>query len=136
MVAIITDEDTTKLKKTGKTSADAKEAKISGIKATMKRAILETDAELRAAYERWVDGMIDAANCRFTKAVVQLFEKTVTEFSPNKAIRLKIIEIATINSYKDATWAINKLDSGFKKPGTFIGVPQKQNVGIDPNSVF
>lgn len=136
MVAIITDEDTTKLKKTGKTSADAKEAKISGIKATMKRAILETDAELRAAYERWVDGMIDAANCRFTKAVVQLFEKTVTEFSPNKAIRLKIIEIATINSYKDATWAINKLDGGFKKPGTFIGVPQKQNVGIDPNSVF
>jgi hypothetical protein len=136
MVAIITDEDTTKLKKTGKTSADAKEAKISGIKATMKRAILETDTELRAAYERWVDGMIDAANCRFTKAVVQLFEKTVTEFSPNKAIRLKIIEIATINSYKDATWAINKLDGGFKKPGTFIGVPQKQNVGIDPNSVF
>jgi hypothetical protein len=136
MVAIITDEDTTKLKKTGKTSADAKEAKISGIKATMKRAILETDIELRAAYERWVDGMIDAANCRFTKAVVQLFEKTVTEFSPNKAIRLKIIEIATINSYKDATWAINKLDGGFKKPGTFIGVPQKQNVGIDPNSVF
>ena len=136
MVAIITDEDTTKLKKTGKTSADAKEAKISGMKATMKRAILETDTELRAAYERWVDGMIDAANCRFTKAVVQLFEKTVTEFSPNKAIRLKIIEIATINSYKDATWAINKLDGGFKKPGTFIGVSQKQNVGIDPNSVF
>ena len=136
MVALITDEDSTKLKKTGKTSADVKEAKISGMKATMKRAILETDIELRAAYERWVDGMIDAANCRFTRAVVQLFEKTVTEFTQNKAIRLKIIEIATINSYKDATWAINKLDSGFKKSGTFIGVPQKQNVGIDPNSVF
>ena len=48
----------------------------------------------------------------------------------------KIIEIATTNSYKDATWAINKLDGRFKNPGTFIGVPQKQNVGIDPNSVF
>jgi hypothetical protein len=23
-----------------------------------------------------------------------------------------------------------------KKSGTFIGVPQKQNVGIDPNSIF
>lgn len=136
MVAIITDEDTTKLKKGGKTSADEKAAKISGMKATMKKAILETDPEIRAAYERWVDGMIDAANCRFTKAVVQLFEKTVSEYSPNKAIRLKIIEIATVNSYRDATWAINKLDGNFKKPGTFIGVPQKQNVGIDPNSVF
>lgn len=136
MVAIITDEDTTKLKKTGKTSADEKAAKIAGIKATMKKALVETDPELRVAYERWIDGMIDAANCRFTKAVVQIFEKTVTEYSPNKAIRLKIIEIATTNSYKDATWAINRLGGIPKTPGTFIGVQQKQNVGIDPNSVF
>lgn len=136
MVAVITDEDTTKLKKTGKTSADAKAAKIAGIKSTMKKAIVETDPEIRAAYERWVDGMIDAANCRFTKAVVQVFEKTVTEYTNNKAIRLQIIEIATINSYKDATWAINRLSGGPKKSGTFIGVQQNQNVGIDPNSVF
>lgn len=115
MVAVITGEDTTKLKKSGKSSADAKAAKIAGIKATMKKAILETDIELRAAYERWVDGMIDAANCRFTKAVVQLFEKTVTEFSTYKADRLKVIEIATVNSYKDATWAINR----------FCGMPSK-----------
>ena len=136
MVAVITGEDTTKLKKNRKSSADEKAAKIEGIKSTMKKAIVETDPEIHAAYERWVDGMIDAANCRFTKAVVQVFEKTITEYTNNKAIRLKIIEIATTNSYKDATWAINKLDGGFKKPGTFIGVPQKQNVGIDPNSVF
>ena len=136
MVAVITGEDTTKLKKSRKSSADEKAAKIEGIKATMKKALVETDPEVRAAYERWVDGMIDAANCRFTKAVVQVFEKTITEYTTSKAIRLKIIEIATTNSYKDATWAINKLDSRFKNPGTFIGVPQKQNVGIDPNSVF
>ena len=136
MVAVITGEDTTKLKKSGRSSADEKAAKIAGMKATMKKAIVETDPEIRAAYERWVDGMIDAANCRFTKAVVQLFEKTIAEYTDNKTLRLKIIEIATINSYKDATWAINKLDSPFKRPGTFIGVPQKQNVGIDPNSSF
>ena len=111
MVAVITDEDTTKLKKSGKTSADAKAAKISGIKASMKKAILEDDLELRAAYERWIDGMIDAANCRFTKAVVQLFEQTVTNYTPDKSKRLRIIEIATTNSYKDATWAISRLSS-------------------------
>ena len=136
MVAVITGEDTTKLKKSGRSSADEKAAKIAGMKATMKKAIVETDPEIHAAYERWVDGMIDAANCRFTKAVVQIFEKTITEYTTNKAIRLKIIEIATTNSYKDATWAINRLTSDSKKPGTFIGVPQKQNVGIDPNSSF
>ena len=136
MVAVITGEDTTKLKKSGRSSADEKAAKIAGMKATMKKAIVETDPEVRAAYDRWVDGMIDAANCRFTKAVVQIFEKTITEYTTNKAIRLKIIEIATTNSYKDATWAINRLTGDSKKPGTFIGVPQKQNVGIDPNSSF
>jgi hypothetical protein len=111
MVAVITEEDTTKLKKTSAVKKDEKAAKIAGIKATMKKALLETDVDLRYAYERWVDGMVDAANCRFTKAVVQLFEKTVTEYTTDKNTRLKIIEIATVNSYRDATWAINKLSS-------------------------
>ena len=136
MVAIITGEDTTKLKKNGKSSAEVKEAKTSGMKATMKKAILETDPEVRAAYERWVDGMIDAQNCRFTKAVVQVFEKTISDYTTNKSMKLKIIEIATINSYKDATWAINKLGGTNRAAGTFIGVPQKQNVEVDPNSFF
>ena len=139
MVAVITDEDTTKLKKTGKTSADAKAAKVAGIKATMKKAILETDLELRAAYERWIDGMVDAQNCKFTKAVVQLFEKTVTEYTQDRDLRIKIIEIAT-NSYKDATWAINKLP-GFRRP-MMVTSPatklpeQKICTGVSDNITF
>ena len=121
MVAVITDEDTTKLAKTSAAKKDAKAAKIAGIKATMKKAILETDLELRAAYERWIDGMIDAENCRFTKAVVQLFEKTVTQYTNDKSLRLKIIEIATVNSYKDATWAINRIYN----PGKFTSPATK-----------
>ena len=117
MIEVITDEDTKKLKKSSAAiKKDEKAAKIAGIKSNMKKALLETDVELRAAYERWIDGMIDAANCRFTKAVVQLFEKTVTEYTSDKTTRLKVIEIATTNSYRDATWAINKLSgSGFSK---------------------
>ena len=111
MIEIITDEDTKKLKKTSAVKKDEKAAKLEGMKATMKRAIVEADVELRAAYERWVDGMIDAQNCKFTKAVVQVFEQTVTNYTPDKAKRLRIIEIATANSYKDATWAINRLSS-------------------------
>ena len=131
MVAVITDEDTTKLKKGGKTSADAKAAKIAGIKATMKKAILEDDLELRAAYERWVDGMIDAANCKFTKAVVQVFEKTVTEYTKDRALRLKIIEIATTNSFRDATWAINRIYNPGKYPTPSVAAnPQKICTGV------
>ena len=121
MVAVITDEDTTKLKKTGKTSADAKAAKIAGIKATMKKALIETDYNTRLAYERWIDGMVDAQNCKFTKAVVQLFEKTVTEYTQDRDLRIKIIEIATTNSYKDATWAINRIYN----PGKFTSPATK-----------
>lgn len=136
MVAVITDEDTTKLKKTTAVKKDEKAAKIAGIKANMKKALLETDTELRAAYERWIDGMIDAANCRFTKAVVQLFEQTVTSYTPDKAKRLRIIEIATANSYKDANWAISRLSS--TRPTTVASkLPeQKQYTGVSDNVTF
>lgn len=137
MVAVITDEDTTKLKKSGKTSADVKAAKIAGIKASMKKALVETDTELRDAYERWIEGMIDAANCRFTKAVVQLFEKTVTEYTTDKSLRLKIIEIATVNSYKDATWAINRIynPGKFTSPATKLP-EQKIGTGVSDSVTF
>lgn len=135
MVEVITDEDTTKLKKTSAVKKDEKAAKIAGIKATMKKAILETDPDIRAAYERWIEGMIDAANCRFTKAVVQLFEQTVTDYTPDKTKRLKIIEIATVNSYKDATWAINRLSS--TRPNVATKLPeQKICTGVSDNVVF
>jgi len=137
MVEVITDEDTTKLKKTSAVKKDEKAAKLAGIKATMKKAILETDVEIRAAYERWVDGMIDAANCKFTKAVVQLFEKTVTGYTNDKALRLKIIEIATINSYRDATWAINKIYNPSKFTSQATKLPeQKICTGISDDITF
>jgi hypothetical protein len=138
MVAVITDEDTTKLKKTTAIKTDEKAAKVAGIKATMKRAIFTQDPELRFAYEQWVDGMIDAANCRFTKAVVQLFEKTVTEYTTDKKTQLKIIEIATINSYRDATWAINKITnpSNFRTTVATKLPEQKICTGISDDVVF
>jgi hypothetical protein len=126
IVEVITNEDTTKLKKTSAVKKDAKAAKIAGIKSTMKKAILEDDLELRAAYERWIDGMIDASNCKFTKAVVQLFEKTVTGYTNDKGLRLKIIEIATVNSYKDATWAINRIYNPGKFTSTATKLPEQK----------
>lgn len=142
MVEIITDEDTKKLKKTAAVKKDEKVAKLEGMKLNMKKALLETDIELRAAYERWIDGMIDAQNCRFTRAVVQLFEKTVTEYTADKSTRLKIIEIATASSYRDATWAIEKLSSSRvymaakMSTATKLPGPQKTYTGIAENVTF
>jgi hypothetical protein len=139
MIEVITDEDTKKLKKASKSAKEeAKAAKLAGIKASMKKALLETDIELRAAYERWVDGMVDAQNCKFTKAVVQLFEKTVTEYTTDKATRLKVIEIATINSYRDATWAISRISNptSFRTPPATKLPEQKICTGVSDNVTF
>lgn len=138
MIEIITDEDTKKLRKASKTTkADEKAAKVEGIKSTLKRAIFTQDPELRSAYERWVEGMVDAQNCRFTKAVIQLFEKTITQYTTDRSLQLKIIEIATINSYRDATWAINKITnpSNFKFNATKLP-EQKICAGISDNIIF
>jgi hypothetical protein len=137
MIEIITDEDTAKLKKTTKAAKDeAKAAKTEGIKQNMKKALEEDDIDLRKAYELWIDSMVDAANCRFTRAVVQLFEKTVTEYTPDKNKRLKIIEIATINTYKDATWAISRLSSTRSRPMTTNLPQQKTCTGTAENVTF
>lgn len=137
MVEIISDEDTTKLKKTAAVKKDVQAAKIAGMKATMKKALLETDVDLRFAYERWIEGMIDAKNCRFTKAVVQLFEKTVSEYTTDKATRLKIIEIATASSYRDATWAINKLSNSRTNTSIATKLPeQKICTGVSSEVAF
>ena len=137
MVAVIAEEDTTKLKKTSAVKKDEKAAKIAGMKITMKKAILETDPELRAAYERWVEGMIDAANCRFTKAVVQLFEQTVSKYTSDADTKISIIEIATINSYRDAQWAINKLNSKYTKPtNSVVQLPEQKIATAVSEDIF
>jgi hypothetical protein len=137
MIELITDEDTKKLKKSTKAvKEEAKAAKVEGIKQTMKRFILEQDPELRSAYEQWIEGMIDAANCKFTKAVVQLFEKTVTGYTTDKATRLKIIEIATASSYRDANWAIEKLPRAGARINPVSKVPQKVCTGTAENVTF
>ena len=138
MIEIITDEDTKKLRKpsTKASKEDAKAAKIEGMKETMKRFIVEQDEELRAAYCRWIEGMIDAANCRFTKAVVQVFEQTVTGYTTDKATRLRIIDIATASSYRDANWAIEKLPRVGVRINPVSSVPQKVCTGTAENVTF
>ena len=137
MIELITDEDTKKLRKSTKTNKEeARAAKVEGMKETMKRFIVEQDEDLRAAYYRWIEGMIDAANCRFTKAVVQVFEQTVTGYTTDKATRLKIIEIATASSYRDANWVIEKLPRAGTRINPISTTSQKVCTGTAENVTF
>jgi hypothetical protein len=115
--------------------ATSSEAKKAAIRTNLKNSVVEVDIDLLKAYHTWIEAILDSGNW-LNKAVIEVFQKTVKTYSNSKAIQLKIIEIATIHGYKDASWAINVYSKDSRKPGTFIGIEQKQNVGIDPNSVF
>lgn len=139
MFEILTEDDLATIaeiqKKAKSKKSTAKATKQDMIKFNLKKAIKETDEEIKTAYYNWIDSILDGNNF-LTKQVVEIFESTIQAFSTVKAIKLKIIEIAIVRGYKNADWAINIYNKDFKKSGTFIGVEQKQNVGIDPNSSF
>ena len=137
MVEVITDEDTTKLKKTRAIKQDAKAAKIAGKKNNFKKVIYETDLDLKAAYAKWVDTLVDACengtakyNCVLNQAAVEVFVRDMSKVI-NKADRLRAIEIATVNCYKQADWAIEKLGPNYRVNSVATKLPtQKICTGV------
>lgn len=140
MFEIITEDDAKVLyelqKKAKVKKATTAETKKAMISLNLKKYITETDSELQRAYHTWIDSYMEGSGKPLTKEVVSIFQRKIQDYTKTKAIQLKIIEIATVQHYREADWAINMFERDTKKPGTFIGVQQKQNVGIDPNSVF
>lgn len=139
MMEILTEDDTAVIlniqKQAKAKKGSAAETKALMIRNNLKKAVVNADQELVVAYHTWIDSMMDSKKV-LTKAAVEIFQKTVENYSTSKQVKLKIIEIATIHAWANADWAINSYSKDSKKPGTFIGVQQKQNIGIDPNSVF
>jgi hypothetical protein len=144
MIEYITDEDITKLtKKVVKSKqTETKEAKIAAMKTIMKNTICEPDLALRKAYDLWVDALIDATysgtskyNCTLTKAAVELFQRDMNTVT-NETDRLKAIEIATINLYKNAEWAIQKLRSPARGTSVATNLPEQKICTAVSNDVF
>ena len=74
----------------------------------MKSYITVTFPELKEAFESWVDGVLANPKGFLSKKAVSLFQRDVDTFANGDLdIALKVIEIATINGYRDASWAIN-----------------------------
>lgn len=134
MIELITDEDNTKLKKSTRASKEEQKlAKISGMKNNFKKAISETDLELRESYCRWVEALVDACqsgtakyNCSLTKAAVELFIKDINAAFSNKADKLKAIELATINCWKNANWAVERLQGGTYRQNSANKLPEQR----------
>lgn len=84
-----------------------KSAKAKTIKNNLKKYIETTNEELIEAYGEWID-TIYSKNGWMSKKQVTVAQNVIDNFSNrNLDLALKIIEIATVNGYKDMTWAIN-----------------------------
>ena len=80
----------------------------------LKENIITTNPELRQAYFDWIDAVYSKDGF-MTKAAVFAAQSNIDKFSQrNLDIALKVLEIATINGYRDITWAINNYNKDYK----------------------
>lgn len=74
----------------------------------LKYNLTAPNKELLDAYQGWVDGVYENPKGFLSTTSIKVFQKTVDDFAKGDLdLALKIIEIATVNGYRDATWAIN-----------------------------
>lgn len=99
--------DKIKKGKKRKSRSVGKSTKADKIKENLKANLRVQNAELRQAYEGWIDAIYDKQGWMSVKCVT-VAEDTVDEFSGrNLDIALKLLEIASIHGYRDIQWAIN-----------------------------
>ena len=117
---------TNKLNKSKKKTKQEEECDL------MKSYIKTTNTELYAAYCEWIDAVYSKVGWMSKKAV-EVGERLVDENSNhNLDVALKIVEIATVNGYKDMTWAVDLFKKNYQptydiKP---VSVPQERATGF------
>lgn len=75
-----------------------------------------SNEELLNAYRDWVDGVYANPKGYLSKRAIIVFQRDVDEFARGDLdLALKIIEIATINGWRCAEWAINSFKKDYAK---------------------
>ena len=93
----------TKLKK-----KSSKTTKADAIKLNLKENIVTTNSELREAYSEWIDAVYAKQGYMSKRCVIEA-QSIVDNFSQrNLDVALRVINLASMHSYRDMTWAINK----------------------------
>mgnify|MGYP003304906412 CR=1 FL=1 len=94
------------LEKLKKKSSRTTKADI--IKNSLRENIVTTNPELRAAYSEWIDAIYAKQGYMSKKCVIEA-QAVVDNFSQrNLDVALRVVDLASIHSYRDMNWAINK----------------------------
>ena len=97
------------------------------IKNNLKVAILTTNVELKSAYESWIDAVYEKDGWMTKEAVTHAQEVIDTASNRHLDIALEILKIASVNAYRDMSWAVNAYRAQYKV-NYKIKSPTTQNV--------
>lgn len=122
--------DLKKLVKSSKTKNRA--TKTQQLCEQMKTYIKTNNTELYSAYCDWIDAVYTKLGWMSKKAV-EVGERMVDETSNHDLdVALKILEIATVNGYKDMTWAVDMYNRNYRPTYSIKSVtkPQPRSTGV------
>ena len=93
---------------------EKKKTKTQQITENLQQTIITNNVELRQAYYDWIDAVIQKDGFMTKQAVISAQNNLDTFANHNLDIALKVLEIATINGYRDITWAITSYNKDYK----------------------
>ena len=96
----------------------SKETKKIAITKALQDSIVCSNYELLTALRNWVESICSKPNGFLSKTVIETFQNTLNNYTKGDLdLALRLVEIATIQGYKDCSWAINvyERDLKFKK---------------------
>jgi hypothetical protein len=103
----------------GLNKKDPKESKKQAIITALKNSIQCSDYELLTALRDWVDAIFANPKGNYlSNASIKLFQETLNNYTKGDLdLALRLIKIATIQGYRDCTWAISvyEKDNQIKK---------------------
>lgn len=114
---------------------DKARAKKFSVRINLMAALSETDSDVIEAYRNWIDSVLEAKK-PLTKQGIEIYQRNLNNYTDNKQIKIKILEIAAMNTYVDFAWSMKIYEKDYARGGAFIGAKQKRTNGIDPNSGF
>ena len=126
LLSIICCEDNFVIEDLGNVFKKAKKkvTKSQSIIDNLKSNIHTTNEELKSAYEEWIE-TIYAKHGWMSKKAVVLAQDEIDKFTNfNLDMALQIIDIATVNGYRDMTWAINAYAKNYHVNYTYTTVPE------------
>jgi len=113
--------------------AQKKQSKAEVIRQQLKKNVNTQNDELYNAYCEWIDSVSNKRGYMDKKAVIE-GQQVIDNFCDRDLDKaLKIISIATVNSYVDMNWAVNTYKKDYK---VSVNMPTLQNIQQLSDEVF